>query len=501
MNAEDIHPVPEGEKEGPRLVPAIPDSLHEGGDSLNFAEFPLGSIAERIDPSQKTLVYEDKIYDASKGEIISRKLTITGSDAYGLSTSTDDEVLLGLIQLSKLQRFSSRTVYFSRYQLVKLLGWPVNGQSYERIQQAFNRWSGVTLYYKNAWRDKTTNSWRDETFHILDNVSIDASETEKSRPRPNPNQVAFEFAASSFKWNEVVYRSFQQGNLKALDFTFVMTLRSAISKRLYRFLDKRFYHSKSLEFDLKTLAFEHVGLSRNAPTGDLKRKLQIGITELEERGFLKPLSHDARFTKIKAGIWRVRFQKAAPGDRESSAEQRTPSTQEEPSTLSPLEKGLIDCGITAEKAAQLVAQHPADLILEKIEVFRSLMSDKSPKVSRNPPGFLIRSIEDRFAHPRNFETETQRKEKEEAKKKRQDDKLAREQRRLDREAAKEKAKQEAITKFWDSLTEEGRHHAEGEAFAAADSLQRELAQRDGFLGKAARKAILDEYALSVLGRG
>ena len=80
MGADDIRPEPADEQEGVRLVPAVPEKLHEGKDELNFAEFPLGTIAERIDPKQKTLVYEDKIYDTSKGEMIARKLTITGSD-------------------------------------------------------------------------------------------------------------------------------------------------------------------------------------------------------------------------------------------------------------------------------------------------------------------------------------------------------------------------------------------------------------------------------------
>jgi hypothetical protein len=34
---------------------------------------------------------------------ISRKLTITASDQYGLPTAPDDEILLGLLQLSRIQ--------------------------------------------------------------------------------------------------------------------------------------------------------------------------------------------------------------------------------------------------------------------------------------------------------------------------------------------------------------------------------------------------------------
>ncbi len=38
-----------------RAIPALPEKFSEGRDELNFAEFPLGTIAERIDPTVKTL--------------------------------------------------------------------------------------------------------------------------------------------------------------------------------------------------------------------------------------------------------------------------------------------------------------------------------------------------------------------------------------------------------------------------------------------------------------
>lgn len=39
----------------------------------------------------------------------------------GLPTARDDEVILGLLQLSKLEHFADRKVHFSRYQLLQLL--------------------------------------------------------------------------------------------------------------------------------------------------------------------------------------------------------------------------------------------------------------------------------------------------------------------------------------------------------------------------------------------
>src|SRR5438552_9813728 len=93
-----------------QLVPRIPSKLVDGKDELNFAEFPLSSLSERPDPAVKTIVFQDIIFDKSRNEHLSRQVTITGSDAYGLPTPVDEEVLLALIQLSKLQNFRSKRV-------------------------------------------------------------------------------------------------------------------------------------------------------------------------------------------------------------------------------------------------------------------------------------------------------------------------------------------------------------------------------------------------------
>lgn len=495
-----------------QVVPALPERLTDGRDELNFAEFPLGTIAERIDPKTKTLVFEDQIFDKRRNEMITRRLTITGSDAHGLPTSTDDEVLLGLVQLAKLQRFESKKVFFSRYQLIQLLKWPVNGQSYARIDEALNRWVGVTLYYDRAWRDRDTNEWVDEKFHILERIKVYSDENERTRPKPHPNQGSFEFASSFFMWNEVVFRSFKSGNLKALDFDFVLGLRSSVTRRLYRFLDKRFFNvmdkrgqSGVLEFDMKTLAYEHVGLSRNTPTGDLKRKLGAAMDELVAGRFLKDLPQAERFRKVKAGEWRVRFERAGPGVSQArggeSAGEAATETPSQAEPTSPVEAKLVRHGVSREKAAELVRSHPEALIAEKLEVFEALVAKNDKRVSSNPAGFLIASIVKRFSSPRDVETKAQREAREAAKAKRAQAVLDREKRRREREEAKEAEREQLIAKFWASLSPNMRAQAEAQAIAKADKFQRDLVERGGLAGEAARKSILNAYALSELAAG
>ena len=249
----------------------------------------------------KTLHFQDRLWDKKRGESITRNLTVTGSDAYGLPTALDDEVLLGLIQLTKLHGFAERKVPFTRYQLIQLLGWREETKSYERLETSLNRWTGVTLYYGNAWWDKARQCWVDEKFHIIDNVWL----------RHRRDQKRGERLPSAFSWNEVIFRSFQSGNLKSIDFDFLIGLKSPVAKRLYRFLDKRFFHRHQWEFNLGELAWEHIGLARGYDAASIKRKLRVGISELEQKRLLaadarqRPVPQD-QATRV-AGCFRTLF--------------------------------------------------------------------------------------------------------------------------------------------------------------------------------------------------
>lgn len=368
-----------------RPAPAI--DLDDGRDELNLAEFPLAAIADRVPDDQKTLVFEDQIFDAGKSTMITRRLTISASDKFGLPTSLDDEVILGLIKLSKQNRFTEKKVYFSRYQLIQILGWRHEGRSYDRLEKSLKRWLGVTLYYDKAWWDKDAQSWVDENFHILEHVTLYDQERRLTRLRSGNSEPPL----SSFTWNDVVFRSFKSGNLKTIDLGVFRQLEYAAAKRMYRFLDKRFWHKSRWDFDLTEFACEHIGLSRNYDTGQLKRRLQPAITELVDVGFLEPLSPAQRFIKISRGQWRVVFIKKdvaaleAPGQEDALLIQR-----------------LTACGVTPSVATELVREYPSELIETQLEVLNRLRRVKSRESIRNPAGYLVKSIREGYLPPVSF---------------------------------------------------------------------------------------------------
>lgn len=462
---------------------------NDGRDELNLAEFPLCALAHRLRPDQKTLRFEDRLFDKQRREMITRQLTVTGSDAYGLPTALDDEVLLGLIQLTRLRDFADRKVPFTRHQLLRLLGWRSDSKSYARLEASLNRWTGVTLYYRNAWWNLARKCWVNEKFHVLDNVWL----YHRDAPPPDTGLGTEGAPVSAFVWNEVLFRSFQAGNLKSLDFDFFRNLRSAVAKRLYRFLDKRFYRRERCEFDLKEFALEHAGLARGYDTANLKRKLRAGISELERKGFLKPMPESERFRSLCSGQWRVVFEQATREKVEVSAAQSGDQAA--------LVAALIERGVAPSTARQTVRDFAADQIQAQLQAFDWLRAHGDPKVSRNPPGFLISAIRNEYRPPRGFITQEEQAKKRRATASREF--LAEERKRQDENLreTREQERQTAVAEFWQSLSEGERRQAETEALEQATPHERSMIAQAGTLGAAARKVVLDAYALKHLRSG
>src|SRR3954447_25156211 len=281
-----------------------------GRDELNLAEFPITLLSDRVPKGCKTLVFE---IEPRKGDTAGRKVEITGGDAYGLPTALDDEILVALIQLTKLKNdFQEPTVAFSRYEILRLLGWQDDGRSYSRVKESIMRWTGVTLYYHNAWRDNESGRWVTENFHIIERSSFMDPETRRFRKNRGQEELAF----SSFTWNPVIFQSFQSGSLKRLDVDAYFSYSTSIAKRMYRFLDKRFWIKDRWEFDLKEFAFQHIGLSGKYNVAQIKNKLQPALEELsqstdERAAFIEPREPGERYVKVGKGRWLIKLTRKA----------------------------------------------------------------------------------------------------------------------------------------------------------------------------------------------
>ena len=425
-------------------------------DEMNFAEFPIALVTDRNDKTaEKTLRFEDKVFDVSKNQYVTRRLVITASDEYGLPTAKDDEVILGLLQLTRHENnFTSRTVSFSRSDLIRLLAWPDTGPSYRRLSLSFNRWLGVSLHYHNAWWDKSLDQWTTLGFHIIESYALTGGTRNKGQS---------ELPLCRFTWNEDVFKSFQSGYLKRLDLDFYLGLTLPTAKRIYRFLDKRFYHRSSWTFDLKEFALDHVGLSRSYEgNSQLSRKLIPAIRELEERGFLLPMGLDKRFLKNSTREWKVVF--VRQGAREA-AELPPKAPGEEPSALV---SALKERGVSEKTAVELAAAHPGR-IPHKVEVFDWLRLRKDKRIQRSPAGFLVNSIVKDYVDPSGFDSAAQKARIREAELDASRREKESKRRREEEDAQREARGKERAHAYWNSLDSEAQDRLWREALEGGDS--------------------------------
>jgi hypothetical protein len=431
------------------------ESLEDGRDELNLAEFPLSAISDRLLDGTKTVVFEDTVWDEEKRKRLPRKLTISGSDCFGLPTAKDDDVLLACIQLSSLGDFRAREVHFSRYELLKLLRWPDETRYYRRLATSLRRWKGLTVYSDRAFYDKARQSWVNKDFGLFDNLYIyEREEDERRSAQPS----------SWLVWNEVVYCSFQAGYLKKLDWDLYLRLKDPVAKRLYRFLDKRFYHSDRLVIDLDELAFRKVRISGNYNTAQVKRALMKGIRELEHVWELRSLPPEERFQKVSRGKWEAVFVKRKRRKPTAAAIAREPSE---------LAYELTKRGVGPAMAEELTDKHDATRIQTMIELF----DWHNAKGEERGAGFLVAGIRSAqpYALPRGFSTRA------EGERKRADAQAAkrraaeRAKRREGKANAEAKKADEPFQKFWIELSQ-----AERDSFLAGALKDADRTKRDGY---------------------
>jgi hypothetical protein len=428
-----------------------------GRDEMNLAEFPIALLSNRESDDGKPLIFE-----TSHG-----KLTVTATpgdreDGHGLPTALDTDVLIGLLQLTKrANNFADPTVHFSRYELLRIIRWPNRTGYYRRLRASLKRWANVSLNYEKSWFDNKRSCRVDKTVHILSEVTI----YERAGQGDDHGD---EMPSSSICWGKTFFQSCQANYLKRLDLDVYFSLKSSGTKQLYRFLDKHFYDKKILTYDLKELAIGHVGLSANYTIPRIKEKLAPCLKELEGIGFIEVATKEERYTKTGHGQWEITFKRQA-------GEQR-PLFEIVPEPELPLAQELISRGVTPITARELVRDFPAEAIGLKLEVLDWLIGKKDKRASKNPAGYLAKSIRDDYATPKGFESKAMLEAKRQAAEK------AEREAQAQREAARQRdirlaAEENAVDAHLASLTPEQRAKLEREVLANSDPNLKMFAKR------------------------
>lgn len=388
---------------------------------MNLAEFPLAMLSTRGNPKIKTLEFRD-VVKGKNGELLNRDWIITGADKFGLPTASDDEVLLGLLKLTVDEGMVDRKVFFTRYELLRILRWTTEGRSYTRLQRALERLSGVRIKASNAFYDNENKLYNTRNFGIVDAYEInDAREPEAK--------------SSFFIWSEVLFGSFQAGFIKKLDLDFYLDLKSAVSKRLYRYLDKHFWYKSKVQLNLFTLAHEKIGISRNYRfASSLRQQIDPAIEELMTLGFLAKAEYSGRgaATEIALFAGKAAVLQPAAGNVSSASTSSSTLNVVSPSTATAETSGflsksvdvqnlirqkverqdffkgtqgperetdigadLVGRGIRQDQVNKLLTSIPQNAVAKIRQIiahYDHLRATASPKISRSPQGFLFHAV-------------------------------------------------------------------------------------------------------------
>lgn len=321
-----------------------------GKDEMNLVEWPFAVLAA-VPEATSVLEFSDTIMGRD-GKLLKRTWTVRAGTGLSLPVAGDEVVYIALMELAREKDFISPTVHFSRYELCHRLGWPISGKSYTRIQDALNRLASVTIIAQNAFWDNRGKMYANVAFHILDEVAL------STEPGGNSGSLPLSYVTFS----DVMFRSFQAGNLKSLDVDFFLSLSTPLCRRLFRYLDKKRYGGRrTFEIGLHRLAFERLGLSRTYVTpAQIKRRLDPAHRELVERGFLA----------------RAEYGCMADGNPKATYHFMQPTL--EIALPDPIAQRLEGLGVTPAVARELAEEHDSEVIALWIEaVTRADVQDRA----------------------------------------------------------------------------------------------------------------------------
>ncbi len=444
-----------------------------GRDELNLAEFPLFYLGQRVPAGVTVLHYENEVYDAANNRYRKRQLDIEAG-AKGLPTVRDADVLLAVLLIGKQTNdFQSPAVSFTLRTLINILGWDDSGASYQRVVVALKKWLGITLHFDDGWWDRTSESWETDGFHLIERMKGSGGATRGQQRDPQYTVIL----------SPRFFASLKSGNIKKLNLDEYFYLTVPAAKQIYRFLDKRFYSRQQVDFDLRTFAIEHVGLSRNYPPTKIKEKLQPALDELEGIGFIAPAAKAGRYSKVTHGVHRIHFTRgkmtSLPAPQSGNKRERT--------TYGVLAKELVTRGVTAAVARELVEDRTLGeaRIREKIELLDWLLAQKDSQPPRSPGGWLVQAIRNDYLPPKNFETKAVRAERQQQQElfektrheKRQQQERA-EQERREAEQSRHREEQAAVERHLARLEPTAREALIDAAFAnPQNAISRRFAKR------------------------
>jgi plasmid replication initiation protein len=336
----------------------------------NFEDHPYFTVGNQRS-GEGILRYSSTIRTRD-GQELKQTWTVRAVQGLGLPGTLDQDVYVALLQIIDRQGGIPEDgwISFSLYELMQLLRRTHGGRDYRQIKESLERLAGTIIQSKNAFYRKSTKSYLDDTFHLLERVQHSES-TDGSGKRGERTWVQL---------SGYFVDSYNANYLKGLDSEFYWSLNSSVAKRLYRFVDKKRNRQRRWEVDLFSLR-DRIPLSSYKYPSKIREKLEPAHEELTHKGFFE----------------RVTYRKTSEGDNLVCYEiaqdfsNRRPAVELEatPEVRIAVERLKAE-GLRSDAAADLVYRHGPERCLRYAEAvtFR--------KNVRNRAGWVRKAIENGY---------------------------------------------------------------------------------------------------------
>lgn len=352
------------------------DLVRVAFDEFNLATFPISVLDKKAQSSKEPLQFNDTI--TWNGERVERMWKVFPHPEKGFPGPIDDDVMMALLELTREQG-GSKKVFFSRYDLLKRLGWPINATYYTRLETSFKKLAAVRVEAINAFGDRARKRFVNMGLTFIQEWKLN-SETRGGEK------------SSYILWSDRIADSINQELTRYLDASFYFEeLTSAIERRLFRYLDNYFDNKQfSLILNVRDLSHEHLGVSRQYKyISQVMQRLEPALNTLVEKGYLESwLLSGENLYVYKRPDFGARVQLALPFLAACE-----PAGPDAASDMRVLERLLVERGVVAPVAARLCH---VDTIEQRERIDRAIRyldgELSAGKRFANPGGFLVSLI-------------------------------------------------------------------------------------------------------------
>jgi hypothetical protein len=275
-------------------------------EELNICEFPVTVLSTQ--PVHKT--YEAKDTIILDSEIVERKWIIDGSIKLGIPIAIDESTLIIILSyFTETIKTASNLhdIGFSSFDFLKKAKWPIDEPHYAILHRsllrlALAKYRTIRSFFKKEGQKKG-RYMEEHIFSLFDDVKIYGL---------NPTgDEEIDFHIWDMKYHHIrlsqtLVESIKSGNIKPTDFDFYLSLEKPITRRQYRYYDKRFYQQGIFSIDIERLAFGHLGLMKQGymkgNTIDkytLQRTLDVGHKELQKKGYIKSWKYERGYLIVE----------------------------------------------------------------------------------------------------------------------------------------------------------------------------------------------------------